>query len=245
MVKAKIKARGKEHRVTRRAGKGMVMSVEALQSSFSTIDGKVARAIQGRASDSELMTVIQGAWHTQFHRPLSVAATRGLIEHYRATHREEGVSKRRTRRAAKRGQRGGMAPIDWGMGQGTTLPVYGSFPVEAGMSAQAVRTLDLGRFFESPISRACDSTGGAEPPKQTGGGLLDAIGLGHAPGSVPRNVLEMGVSAVQGAPISNPRADPMSSYAPGGSVVGAAPRPFDTSQVANLGGMAPIWTGKY
>lgn len=237
----------KGHRVTRRAGKGMVMSVEALQSSFSAIDMKVARAIQARASDAELVSAIQSAWHAQFHRPLSLAATRGLVEHYRAVHREEGVSKRRTRRAGRRGrgQRGGMAPIDWGMGQGTTVPVYGSFPVEVGMSAQAVRALDVGRFFESPISRACDKTGGMDAPNQSGGGLLDAMGLGHVPASVPRNVLEMGVSAVQGAPIANPPSDPMRSSAPGGGPVGAAPRPFDTSQVSGIGSFTPIWTGKF
>jgi hypothetical protein len=232
----------KARRTTRRAGKGLLMSVEALQGSFSAIDAKVARAIQGRASDAELVSAIQSAWHSQFRRPLSLAATRGLIEHYRAVHREEGVSKRRTRRA-RRGQRGGMAPIDWGMGQGTTLPVYGAFPVEVGMSAQAVRALDVGRFFESPISRACDSTGGAKAPTQTGGGLFDAFSFGHLPASVPRNVIEMAGSALQGAPISNPKADPMSSIAPG-VAVGAAPAAYNVSQ-SSFGAPTPIWTGKF
>jgi hypothetical protein len=228
--------------MTRRRRGGPVMSVEALQSSFSTVDAKVARAIEGRASDAELVAVIQSSWHAQFHRPLSLAATRGLVEHYRAIHTEGGAKKRRTRRAARRGQRGGMAPLDWTMGQGSTLPVYGSFPVEAGMSAAAVRALDVGRFFESPISRACDRTGGMDPPKQSGGGLLDAIGMGHAPASVPRNVVEMGVSAAQGHPIANPSSDPVR-----GSIEMAAGtiRPFDTSQIAPVTSLAPIWTGSF
>ena len=83
-------------RVTRRAGRSPVMSVESLQGSFSAIDEKVARAIEKRASDSELAGVIQTAWHGQFHRPLSLAATKGLIEHYRAVHTEGGAPKRRS-----------------------------------------------------------------------------------------------------------------------------------------------------
>jgi hypothetical protein len=229
-------------RVTRRAGKGPIMTVEALQGSFSIIDAKVARAIQGRATDAELIATIQNAWHSQFHRPLSLAATRGLVEHYRVVHTESGKTKRRTRKAGRRGQRGGMAPIDWTLGQGSTVPVYGSFPVEMGMSAQAVRALDLNRFFESPISRTCDSTGGAEPLKQNGGGLFDALRMGHVPPSVPRNVVEMGVSAIQGAPITNPPADPMRASVP---LTVPTIRPFDTSQVAPITSLAPVWTGKF
>lgn len=228
-------------RVTRRARDGMVMSVEALQGAFGTIDAKVARAIEKRASDTELAGVIQSAWHAQFHRPLSLAATRGLIEHYRAVHKENGAPKRRTRKAG-RGQRGGMAPLTWTMGQGATVPVYGSFPVEAGMSAQAVRALDLGRFFESPISRACDSTGGAPAPAQKGGGLFDAFVMGHAPASVPRNVLEMGVSAVQGAPIANPSSDPVRGSIP---TAITSMRPFDTTQMSPVTSLAPVWTGRF
>jgi hypothetical protein len=232
----------KGRRVTRRAGRGPVMSVEALQSSFSTIDDKVARAIEGRASDAELVAAIQSAWHAQFHRPLSLAATRGLVEHYRAIHTEGGVKKRRTRRAGRRGQRGGMAPIAWTMGQGSTLPVFGAFPVEVGMSAAAVRSLDVGRFFESPISRACDRTGGEDPPKQSGGGLLDAIGMGHAPASVPRNIVEIGVSAAQGHPIMNPPSDPVRGSI---DMASSTIRPFDTTQIAPITSLAPVWTGSF
>jgi len=218
------------------------MSVEALQGSFGAIDAKVARAIEGRASDAELVRVIQTAWNTQFHRPLSLAATRGLVEHYRAVHTEGGVKKRRTRKAG-RGQRGGMAPLDWTMGQGSTVPVYGSFPVEAGMSAQAVRALDLGRFFESPISRSCDETGGAAPPPQRGGGVFDALVMGHAPASVPRNALETTVSTVQAARIANPPSDPIRGAIP---LASQPLRPFDTAGLANAATpIAPIWTGSF
>jgi hypothetical protein len=235
-------------RVTRRAGKSPAMSVEALQGSFSVIDTKVARAIEGRASDAELVGVIQAAWNAQFHRPLSAAASRGLIEHYRAVHTEGGAKKRRTRRR----QRGGMAPLDWTLGQGTTLPVYGSFPVEVGMSAQAVRTLDMNRFFESSVSRACDSTGGAPAPAQKGGsksraqhggGLFDALVMGHAPASVPHNVIEMGVSAVQGAPIGNPSSDPIRGAIP---LASQPLRPFDTTGLSGATmPVTPLWTGSF
>jgi hypothetical protein len=226
---------------TRRAKGGLTLSVEALQGSFSAIDAKVARAIARRATDRELVDVLQTAWHGQFRRPLSLAATRGLIEHYRAVHKEGGVSKRRTRKAA-RGQRGGMAPLDWTLGQGTTVPVYGSFPVEIGMSAAAVRSLDLGRFFESPISRACDTTGGADPlVGQKGGGVPDAIALGHVPSSVPANALQTAVAAIQGVPV-DAYTGPMRSSVPLESM---PVRPFDTSQIAPITSLAPVWSGGF
>lgn len=221
------------------------MTVESLQSSFGSIDEKVARAIEKRASDSELAGVIQTAWNGQFHRPLSLAATRGLIEHYRAVHTEGGAPKRRTRKAGK--QRGGMAPIAWTMGQGSTVPVYGSFPVEVGMSAQAVRALDLGRFFESPISRACDSTGGAPAPaqkggaKQTGGSIFDAVIMGHAPASVPSNFVESGVRAAQGVATMGPY-DPMRASIP---TAVTSMKPFDTTQMSPVTSLAPVWSGSF
>jgi hypothetical protein len=227
-------------RVTRRAGRGPVMSVEALQGSFSAIDAKVTRAIEKRSSDAELVGVIQTAWHAQFRRPLSLAATRGLIEHYRAVHTEGGASKRRTRKAGRR-QRGGMAPLAWTMGQGATVPVYGSFPVELGMSAQAVRALDVGRFFESPISRACDSTGGAPAPSQKGGSLFDAFLMGHAPSSVPSNIVETTVRTAQGVAPTGPY-DPVRASIP---TAVTSMKPFDTTQMSPVTSLAPVWTGSF
>jgi hypothetical protein len=67
---------------------------------------------------------IDKTWENLFHHGLSAAALKGLTMHYRALYR--------SRRTRKNKQRGGMAPLDWTLGQGTTAPVYGSFPVEIG-----------------------------------------------------------------------------------------------------------------
>lgn len=199
-------------RMTRRKGHGSAMSVQGLHASFERIDKKVRAQINKGATDSALATCIRHAWDEQFHVPLSAPALKGMISHYR---RLFGNKVRKTRKA----QRGGMAPMNWDMGQGVTAAVYGRFPVEMGTYDGAVKSLD--RFYESPIARSCDSTGGKPAPGiQNGGGLFDAFAMGHPPASVPRNMIESSISAVQGQPILNPPREPaisalqMDSYTP-------------------------------
>ncbi len=63
---------------------------------------------------------------------------------------------------------------------------------------------------------------------------------GHAIGSVPRNVVESTVSAVQGAPIFNPNADPTAhSWSAAQNPITA----FDTSQINQYSNLAPVYTG--
>jgi len=221
-----VSRRNKHHgRKTIRKSKSA--TVEGLHASFGRIDGKVKNLIAKGATDSELARCIQKAWSEQFHMELSMPAVKGLILHYRAVHL--AGAKRKTRK-----QRGGMAPIDWTMGQGTTDFTYGRFPVEIGTTPQVLKALDLGRFYESTGGRSCDATGGhaalATPGprmqapgqqmggkrsgysrKQHGAGILDAIGMGHAPASVPRNIMETTVSTVQGHPIMNPPPSPVAA----------------------------------
>jgi hypothetical protein len=212
------------------------MSVEGLHASFELMDKKVRAQIMKGATDSSLAACIRGEWKKRFQAPLSAAALKGMVGHYRSVF----VGKvRKTRKA----QRGGMAPMDWTLGQGITAPVYGRFPVDFGTYDGAVRSLD--RFYENPISRSCDSTGGSPAPKQTGGSkqkggsLLDVLGMGHAPASVPRNVVESGVSAVQGRAILNPPREPA---VPAWKTDTFTPQPFPVSG-HTITSLAPVYSG--
>ena len=211
------------------------MSVEGLHAAFEKLDRKVLAAIRGGASDSALADVIDRSWAGLFQHSISPAAARGLVHHYRSVH--GSVGKRRTHRRQR--QRGGMAPLDWTLGQGSTAAVYGRFPVEMGVAPRAVAALDLGRFYESQVSRACDSTGGAPAPGQAGGGIFDALAMGHPPASVPRNIVETGVSAVQGSLIANPPADPVRATVP---IQVPEPKPFDTTVVTSLSSLGQIYS---
>jgi hypothetical protein len=215
---------GSKKRTTRKAGKAGTLSVEGLHASFEKLDDKVRRAVASGATDSELAEVIRRTWSTLFHHGLSRPAVQALVSHYRAVH----GSHKKTRKARGRKQQGGASSLGYITAQGTTAPVYGRFPVEMGASAAAVRTLDLDRYFDNSIGT------------QRGGGLLDALGMGFSPASVPRNIIETSVSAVQGHTIQNPPADPVSRHAPM-----AIPhlRPFDTSQVSSVSTLAPVYTG--
>lgn len=222
----------KTHKKGRVAKRSSNLSVEGLHAAFEKLDRKVVAAIRGGASDGALSDVIDRAWSGLFHTSLSSPAARGLVHHYRAVHG--------SRRRSSRKQRGGMAPLNWTLGQGSTAAVYERFPVEMGVAPKAVAALDLGRFYESQVSRACDSTGGMPAPGQSGGGLFDAIGMGHAPASVPRNVVETGISAVQGSIIANPPADPVRATVP---LQVPDPKPFNTTAVSSLSSLGQIYSG--
>ena len=220
-------------RKTRKSG---MPTVEGLHASFDKIAAKVKSMIEKGATDSKLLDCIRNAWMEQFHMELSVPAVKGMIMHYRALHGSKHGSKRKTRK-----QRGGMAPVEWTMGQGVTDHVYGRFPVEIGTTPQVVKALDLGRFYESTGGRSCDATGGhAAPAGMSGGGLLDTLMQGHAPASVPRNFIETGVSTVQGAPIMNPAASPISATA---NLSAYAPRAYDPGNLSSIASLAPVFKG--
>jgi hypothetical protein len=216
-------------RISRRASPKL--TVEALHASFEKIDAKARGLVERGATDSELSHGIQKAWSDQFHTDLSSAAARGMVTHYRSLFKG---GKRKTRKA--KGQRGGMAPVDWSMGPGTTA-AYGRFPVEMGSSSSAVMSLD--RFSEDPVSRACDSTGGYPAPGfHSGGGVIDSVMNVFAPASVPRNFMEMTTSAVQGAPIRNPPADPVVSRV---HMASYTPTPYNPQAISQITSMAPIY----
>lgn len=215
-------------RKTRKASKASSLSVEGLHASFEKLDDKVRRAVATGATDSELAEVIRRTWSTLFHHGLNRPAVQALVSHYRSVHGSH--KKTRKARKARKAQVGGAAPLGYITGQGITAPVYGRFPVEMGASPAAIRTLDLDRYFDNSIGSST----------QRGGGLLDSLGMGFSPASVPRNMIEASVSAVQGHTIQNPPADPVSRHAP---MVIPHPRPFDTSQVSSVSSLAPVYTG--
>lgn len=236
--------------MTRKAGrsaKGDSMSVEGLHASFEKIDGKIRALVQKGASTTELSACIRRSWAHHFQRPLSEAAIQGLVTHYRTIY--PGPKKTRKNKS----QRGGMAPLDYQVGQGLTTDPYGIFPSE--MGRVAVSALDNERFFESPVGRHCNTTGGSAAPGQSGGrrsqsrrnqrnqrggSMWDALVNGHAMGSVPRNVIETGVSVAQGAPIMNPNPDPVHQT---WSAAQNPLTPFDTSQIHQYSTLAPVYTG--
>jgi hypothetical protein len=229
--------RRKTHKKGRGGRSSSALSVEGLHAAFEKLDRKVVAAIRGGASDTTLADTIDRAWSGLFQHRLSGAAARGLVHHYRAVH--GGRSGRRHTRGRPR-QRGGMAPINWTLGQGSTAAVYGRFPVEMGVAPKAVAALDLGRFYESQVGRACDSTGGAPAPGQAGGGLFDALTMGHAPDSVPQNPVAGTVRAIQGEmrPFG-PLADPVRAAVP---LQMPDPKPFDTTAVSSLSSLGQIYS---
>jgi hypothetical protein len=258
------------------------MSVEGLHASFEKIDGKIRALVQKGAANTELAACIRRSWAHHFQHPVSEAAVQGLIVHYRALYK--GPKKTRKNKS----QKGGMAPLAYQVGQGVTTVPYGIFPSE--MGRVALSALDNERFFESPVGRHCDTTGGHAAPgqaggfdgsdsldnldsldglntfddgvdvsgntamggkrrtrknqknqkNQRGGSLLDALLNGHAMGSVPRNVLETGVSVGQGAPIMNPNPDPV-SYT--WSAAQNPLTPYDTTQINQYSTLTPVYTG--
>lgn len=200
-----------------RTRKATRQTVEGLHASFDKLDTKVQSMIKKGCTDSQLASCIRKEWSGLFHTDLSTPAVRGMVIHYRAVHK----SSKKTRK-----QRGGMAPVDWTMGQGVT-EVYGRFPVEIGTTPQTIRALDLGRFFESTGGRTCNATGGHAAQM---GGV-------HFPATVPRNGLEIIGSTLQGAPITNPVATPVSSSA---NTSTFNPLPYDAKSVTMINTMAPI-----
>jgi hypothetical protein len=142
---------------------------------------------------------LEKKWLEFFGAPLTPAAAKGLIVHY-----EKLYGRRATRK-----QRGGMAPINYMMGQGSTDYTYGRFPTPMS-DPQVIRALDLPRFSENRGGRACDSTGGFDP--QAGGGLFDSLANGYLPASVPRNLLETAGSAITSRPIADGNPSPVKAH---------------------------------
>ena len=236
----KAKSAGKRQtRKASREGRG-ALSVEALHATFEKMDGRLREVVESGVTDTELGHAVSRAWSSAFQQELSSPAVQGLVIHYRALYGGSRAG-RRTRKARRhlRRQRGGMAPLDWTLGQGTTATTFGRFPDDFSTSAQAVRSLDLTRFYENSVSRSCDSTGGRDTlATQKGGGVFDALMAGHAPASVPRNMIETTVSTLQGAPIVNPPAAP---EVPTWKPAVAVPAAFDSSAVSNLANLSAVY----
>jgi hypothetical protein len=227
----RINKRGK--RGTRSNGGRGGETIESLQASFEKVDSKARALIEQGRTDSELVAALKDMWSDQFSDDLSHVAAVGLVKHYRSVHK----TVRKTRKNSRRSQKGGMAPMGWTMGQGTTDFTYGRFPVEIGTSPHVVASLD--RFYESPISRACNATGGAPAPGQAGGSLWNtALVMGHPPTSVPQNILASTVSTLQGAPMLNPSMSPASATVP---VARYDPQPFDPAGIAQISKITALY----
>jgi hypothetical protein len=249
MVRKTLKHSKSKLRKTR---KNTGMTVEGLHASFEKMDTKVRRMVEKGCTDSSLADCIHRLWSQQFHSDLSHSAIKDLIKHYRSLY----TSVKKTRK-----QRGGSAPIDWVQGQGSTAQVYGRFPVHEGSSSQFVSSLDHTRTYESSIGKECDPTvsfprqlGGtrrSKKQKQRGGGIFDnlvnfasgggignAVRMGHAPESVPQNTLAYGVSAAQGAPRGGPPSHPVD---PAWRMSSFAPRTYAVDNMSQIN-ISPVYT---
>lgn len=221
------------------------VTVDSLHTSFEKIDTKVRRMIEKGCTNSALTTCIRRLWTQQFHRALSAPALQGMVTHYQSLY---GYRSRKTRKA----QRGGAAPIDWTMSQGNTGYTYARFPVHEGSQPHFVRDLD--RFYESPIGRSCDSTGGRAPHvggrrktgkrNQKGGGVYDnlvsfatgggvgaSVMMGAPPYSSPQNPVATAVGAFQGHPVGNPPSHPVNNT---WHVAQFTPKAYDATQMHDL-----------
>jgi len=238
--------------------------VETLHASFERIDKKVHALIAKGATDSDLACCLHKSWKEQFHMPVSESAVKALIMHYRAVHSGPGGRKTRKHKSqrSQRSQSGGMAPLDYMMGQGLTSQSFGRFPVEMGTTPNVITDLDLGRFYESNAGRSCDTTGGHNALTQRGGkgrrrqknqsggavslwdqmmapsNIASTIYNGHAPHSVPINTLQgVANAAMGGAPLA-PGPSPV---APTVHLSTYIPKPFDATGIANLSNYASIY----
>jgi hypothetical protein len=183
-------------RKTRKGGS----TVEGLHNSMKRLDAHMKAVLT--KDPSAARAHLEKKWLEFFGASLTPAAAKGLIVHY-----EKLYGRRATRKAAR--QRGGMAPINYMMGQGSTDFTYGRFPTPMS-DPQVIRALDLPRFSENRGGRTCDSTGGFDP--QAGGGLFDSLANGYLPASVPRNLLETGVSAFSSRPIADGNPSPVKAH---------------------------------
>ena len=225
------------------------MTVDSLHASFNNIDGKIRHMIEKGCTDKALEECIRRLWSQQFHQSLSKPALAGMIVHYRALYKGSRKTKK------NKNQKGGVAPLEYTIGQGLTES-YGRFPVFEGGSRQFVNDLGvINRTFESSIGAACDRTqkGGRKSRKQRGGadifdtlsslatgaGVGAAVRMGHAAPSVPVNVLQNVVAAGQGSPIKGTNGDP--------TAAGWVPatfdlKPFDASNAVNFE-LSPVYKG--
>jgi len=220
-----------------------LMTVEGLQSIFEKIDARVRGMIDQGKNDKQLGQCVRKAWEDFFHRSLTNPVVQGMLKHFRTLYPT----------VKSKIQRGGMAPLSYNTAPGSTDMVYGRFPVEYGATPSVVNDLD--RFFESPVGRSCDATGGFSAPsqaggkrrysrrntkKQTGGGFFDSLLMPHAPHSVPRNVMEGSLSSLQGAPILNPPASPITHEA---RLNVFEPKPFDPQGISQMQTLSQVYAG--
>lgn len=228
-------------RITRKANRKerFALSVENLHATFERMDTRLRQAVESGVTDSDLARAVDRAWSAAFHQELSAPAIKGLVKHYRALY-SAASGKRKTRKARRlQVGGGGMAPLGMTMGQGITATTFERSPMDMSTSNQVISGLD--RFYESPISRSCNSTGGVDTlASQKGGGIFDSLLAGFPPASIPHNAIQTAVSTGQGAPITNPPAAP---EVPVWKPSVPQPQTFDSSAVSNLSGLSAVYQG--
>jgi hypothetical protein len=259
----------KSRNSVRKTRKARGLTVETLHASFERIDKKVHALIAKGATDSDLACCLHKSWKEQFHMPVSGSAVKALIMHYRAVHSGPGGKKTRKQKRSQKNQSGGMAPVDYMMGQGLTSQSFGRFPVEMGTTPSVIADLDLGRFYESNAGRSCNTTGGHNALNQRGGkGRLGKERLGKerqqqrggatslwdqmtAPSNIASTIYNghaphsIPINTLQGlanaAMGGAPLAPGPSPVAPTVNLSTYIPKPFDATGIVNMSNYATIY----
>jgi hypothetical protein len=149
------------------------------------------------------------AWKRIFHQELSDEAAKSFARYYKemrskSLKRHGGSRKtlRRRRQECSR-QKGGMAPVNYGMVPGLLTNTYGNFPVEVDTDPASIRDLDVyfhdslplsppGYWPRVPADMGSNKVGGAHRrrktarkhrrgSKQRGGNLLDSLAMRPVP----------------------------------------------------------------
>jgi len=236
----KSKSKDKSSASTRRRimGASAGMSVDALQTVFSKIEDRMRTMISNGSSDKQIGHCLSKVWSDNFHRDLSAPAVRGMVVHYRAIcglpvgPQSDSKKRRKTRRR----QRGGMAPLDYTMGQGISAPVYGRFPVDYSVTPSVLNSMN--RYFESPVGRSCNSVAGHDAPGQSGGSFGAAVGLAAPVLSAPPNSVQLAQNNIVGSPYEFSSSSPVTQQAHNTQI---KLDPYDPAGLSQLSGLRAVY----
>jgi hypothetical protein len=113
-------------------------TIASLQTKMKQFDTSARKIIRSKNAEQSLQT----SWKTIFGTPLDTKSAKSFAKYYR------------TMTSKTKKQRGGMAPLDYGMAPGLNPGAsYGNFPVAINTDPQSIQDLDV--YFQSAITKGC------------------------------------------------------------------------------------------
>jgi len=112
-------------------------TIASLQTKMKQFDTSARKIVRSNHAEQSLQT----SWKTIFGTSLDTKSAKSFAKYYRAM----------TSKTKK--QRGGMAPLDYGMAPGLNPGIYGNFPVAINSDPQSIQDLDV--YFQSAITKGC------------------------------------------------------------------------------------------